>query len=134
MVGLFWDTAHKYWREVALSVRLSPMKNVEISLNEAGSRFEATQDSQVVGVLEFTMQGDTMVLTSTEVDPGHGGKGIGGQLVQFAMESARESGDTQIAPSCPFVVSWVERHPGYRDLVVPVPEETTEAEETEEAK
>ena len=104
------------------------MKNIEISLNEAANQFEATQDSQVVGVLKFTPKEHTMVLTSTEVDPGFGGRGIGIQLVHFAMEAARESGDTQIAPSCSFVVSWVERHPGYRDLVVPVPAGTTEAE------
>lgn len=100
------------------------MKNVRITLNEAANRFEAAQDSQVVGFLKFKMEGDTMVLTSTEVDPGHGGKGIGSQLVQFAMETVRESGGVQVAPSCSFVVSWVERHPGYRDLIVPVPEET----------
>lgn len=100
------------------------MKNVDFALNEAAMRFEATEDSQVAGFLEFKMDGHTMVLTGTEVDPGHGGKGIGGQLVKFAFEYARESGDTQVAPACSFVVSWVERHPAYRDLVVPVPTAT----------
>ncbi len=97
------------------------MKKIDITLSAQENRFEAREGSLVVGFLEYTMDGDTMVLTSTQVNPGHAGKGIGGQLVQFAMEAARESGDTQVAPLCPFVVSWIENHPAYRDLVVPVP-------------
>jgi len=43
------------------------------------------------------------------------GEGVGGRLVKHALEYAKEKG-FEVIPSCPFVESYVEEHPEYREL------------------
>jgi uncharacterized protein len=52
----------------------------------------------------------------TEVDEAHEGEGLGGTLVQAALDRARADRLT-VLPFCPFVNGWIERHPDYVDLV-----------------
>lgn len=44
------------------------------------------------------------------------GKGIATQIIRFALDYAREEGK-RIVPSCPFVSSYIDRHPEYKDLL-----------------
>jgi hypothetical protein len=44
------------------------------------------------------------------------GRGIGGRLVAWALEDLRRRG-LRIAVECPFVASYLRRHPEYDDLV-----------------
>jgi predicted GNAT family acetyltransferase len=50
------------------------------------------------------------------VDPAHGGKGFGQQLVAFALADARETG-AKVTPTCPFIAKYIERHPDVQDLL-----------------
>ena len=90
---------------------------VQVTFEPHEHRFAAHLGDQVVGELIYQLDRDTMVLVATRVDPGHEGRGIGGALVQFAFEMARESGDTKVRPQCPFAAAWVKKHPGYADLL-----------------
>lgn len=60
--------------------------------------------------LVYSLDGDRMTLTHTEVPEVMGGKGIGGQLVAAAVQRARTSGET-IVPQCPYARAWLEKHP-----------------------
>ncbi|MEO5800690.1 MAG: GNAT family N-acetyltransferase [Gemmatimonadales bacterium] len=53
----------------------------------------------------------------TEVDPGLRGQGVADQLAQAAFDYARGA-SLKVIPSCPFVQTWLKRHPAERDLVV----------------
>ena len=44
---------------------------------------------------------------------GHGG---GSTLVEAALDRVRDEG-LRVVPRCPFVASYIERHPAYADLV-----------------
>lgn len=44
------------------------------------------------------------------------GHGIAGRLAQHALDAARADG-LAVIPSCPYVRAYIERHPGYADLV-----------------
>jgi uncharacterized protein len=77
--------------------------------NRADSRFELTVDG-VVAELRYRRRADRLVLLHTEVPKALGGRGIGGQLVQAAVERASGEGLT-VVPLCPFARSWLERHP-----------------------
>jgi predicted GNAT family acetyltransferase len=52
----------------------------------------------------------------TEVDLGHEGAGLGSILVRGALDAQRER-DELVVPLCPFVRSYLERHPEYTDVV-----------------
>ena len=51
-----------------------------------------------------------LILLHTEVPDEVGGRGIGGRLVQAAVERARTSGET-VVPWCPYARKWLREHP-----------------------
>jgi uncharacterized protein len=59
-----------------------------------------------------------MVLVHTEVPSALEGRGIGGRLVKAAMDAARAEG-RQVVARCPFVRSYLERHPEYASQIEP---------------
>jgi predicted GNAT family acetyltransferase len=67
-------------------------------------------------LLAYKVEGDTIYFTHTEVPAEMEGKGIGGQLAKAGLQYARENG-LKVAARCPFVASYLERHPEYQDLV-----------------
>ncbi|RZS90889.1 hypothetical protein EV189_0119 [Motilibacter rhizosphaerae] len=89
---------------------------VEVEQDEAGARFVARVDGADAGLLAYRVDGTTWDLRHTEVSPEHEGHGVGSALVRAALTAVREQGGS-VVPSCPFVRSWLERHPDEQDLV-----------------
>ncbi len=82
---------------------------------EAG-RYEARAGDRVLGQANYQRRGDRVVFTHTEVDPDAEGSGVGSTLVRGALDDVRAHG-RQVVPRCSFVRAWIDRHPGYADLV-----------------
>src|SRR6266508_4058390 len=79
-------------------------------------RFEIEVDGALVGFTQYRRRPGTIAFVHTEIDPGHEGEGLGGILVSAALVEARREG-ARVLPFCPFVRSYIERHPDYLDLV-----------------
>ena len=80
-------------------------------------RFEARDEADALaGMLTYQLTGTIIAYTHTEVDPGFEGQGAGSALARAAMDDARARGRT-VVPLCPFVRGWLDRHPGYEDIV-----------------
>ena len=67
--------------------------------------------------LVYRRNGKRLILVHTEVPDELGGRGIGGRLVQAAVDVARAYSWT-IVPWCPFARKWLENHPDNVDGVV----------------
>ncbi len=80
------------------------------------SRFEVLVDDVVVGFAVYHLEDGRAAIPHTEVQPAHGGQGIGTELVRTVLESARERGQ-QVLPYCPFVSAYIRKHPEYVALV-----------------
>ena len=78
-------------------------------------RFAIDVDGQTA-VLNYRQEGDTLYLVHTEVPAELEGKGIGGRLAKAGLNYAREH-QLKVVPRCPFVASYLERHPEFQDLV-----------------
>ena len=73
-------------------------------------------DGERGGYAAYRRMGDVVVFTHTEIDDAFEGHGLGGRLVGAALDTVRAAGE-QVRPQCPFVKSYIERHPEYADLV-----------------
>ncbi|MDZ7705475.1 MAG: GNAT family N-acetyltransferase [Trueperaceae bacterium] len=83
--------------------------------NEAYKRFEAQLGSETA-VASYMRVRDTYIFTHTEVPDAFEGRGIGSRLVRYALEHVKAEGRS-VAPLCPFVKGYIERHPEYKSLV-----------------
>jgi predicted GNAT family acetyltransferase len=88
----------------------------------AGNRYELLIDGVRAGDLHYLPTRGAVVLVHTEIAPELEGQGFGGRLISGALEDLRTRG-LIIIPVCPFVRSYLERHPEYADLL----ERSTEA-------
>lgn len=89
---------------------------LRVADNPGKSRYEATADGEVAGFIDYRLSQNDIAFLHTETEDRFRGKGVGGRLVQASLDSARERG-LAVLPSCPFVRSWLEKHPDYAELV-----------------
>jgi hypothetical protein len=101
-------------------VTSAPDGELHILDNRAGQRYEARLGDRTVGFSEYRRVGDRLIFHHTEVDPAVEGRGIGSRLAQGALDDARLQG-LRITVKCPFIAAWLQRHPGYGDLMVAAP-------------
>jgi len=73
-------------------------------------------DGRVAGELAYRRENGVVDLFHTEVEPSLRNRGLGEQLVRFALDDARARAD-RVVPTCPFVAAFVRRHAEYSDLV-----------------
>jgi predicted GNAT family acetyltransferase len=84
--------------------------------NAAESRFEVHVDGQRAGLIKYQRNGDELSILHTEVDEKFQGMGLAGILARAALDQARARGES-VLPYCPYVRSWIGKHPDYVDLV-----------------
>jgi uncharacterized protein len=86
-----------------------------VTRNVAEHRFEVDGAGDGA-VLTYHENRNHITLVHTEVAPELGGKGYGSLLARAALEYAR-SAHLRVVPVCPFVQTYLGRHPEYADLV-----------------
>lgn len=91
------------------------MSEVKPHLHTTG-RFELERDGHVA-YLDYSLGAGVLSLIHTEVPEALRGTGIGSELVQSALEYAREN-HLRVDVVCPFVAAFIERHAEYADLVM----------------
>lgn len=80
------------------------------------SRYEAYEGDEELGLLTYERRGGRFELIHTVTDPAARGRGVASRLVSRAFDDARARGE-KVLIICPFVESWLERHPEQRDIV-----------------
>lgn len=93
------------------------LDDVTVANNETAQRYEARVDGQLA-VITYQQLKDRIVFIHTEVPEALEGHGIAGKMAQFALDDARAR-HLAVIPRCPFVASYIRRHPEYADLVPP---------------
>ena len=89
---------------------------IEITDAVESSRFEARVGGELAGILEYVIKYSRIALVHTEVLPAFEGRGIASKLAKFGLDEARRR-ELGVIVNCPFVRSYVERHPEERDIV-----------------
>ncbi|HEY2344966.1 MAG TPA: GNAT family N-acetyltransferase [Xanthomonadaceae bacterium] len=84
--------------------------------NTQRQRLEVEVDGHP-SVLEYRIEGATLVIRHTEVPEALAGRGIASALMKHAVDMARANA-MQVEPRCAYAASWLRRHPDQADLVV----------------
>jgi predicted GNAT family acetyltransferase len=84
--------------------------------NDERSRYELVVDGAVVGIADFVVQGDVVVVPHTEIAAHLRGQGLGAVLVRGVLDDIRGAGRT-VVPRCWYVAEFVDANPDYADLV-----------------
>src|SRR5687768_2692674 len=90
--------------------------DMEFVDSPARHRYELRFRDEVVGFVAYRLGDGVITLVHTEVDPAHSGQGHAATLARGALDDARSRG-LRVVPSCPYVASYLEKHPEYADLV-----------------
>jgi hypothetical protein len=91
----------------------------EIRDDREGARYEILLDGQLAGFAQYRLHKGRITFFHTEISDEWGGRGLGGRLVQAALEDSRKQG-LEVVPMCPFVAAFIKNHSEkYLDLVVP---------------
>jgi predicted GNAT family acetyltransferase len=89
---------------------------IEFRDNMDASRYELALDGVPLGFAYYQTKPGLVVFTHTEVLPEAEGKGVGSTLIRSALGDVRRRG-LRAVPLCPFVASFLKRHPEYADVV-----------------
>ena len=87
---------------------------LEITHNPDKNRFETWIDGQL-SKLDYSVDGDTIVMMHVGVHPAHRGQGVAGRVTQVALEYAKEK-SLRVIPMCSYVGAYIRRHPEYIEL------------------
>ncbi len=93
------------------------MDKAEFTLtdNKEDQQFELTSDGLTARV-EYTLMGNRIIFTHTEVPKELEGKGIGSMIVKLALQNIEERG-LKLIPLCPFTASYIKRHPEWNRVL-----------------
>jgi len=79
-------------------------------------RYEIRLGGDLAGFAVYHRRGGRAYFVHTEIDPAFEGKGLGSALAKGALDAQRALGES-VVPLCPFIRSYIDRHPDYADLV-----------------
>ena len=82
------------------------------------SRYELRLGGRLVGLAAYRRRNGRIAFTHTEVDESWEGRGFGSRLAAAVLDDVRRQG-LEVAPLCPFIARFIERHPEYEELVAP---------------
>ena len=91
---------------------------VAVTDNPAEHRFEITYGDRLAGFTVYDDRPEGRAFVHTEIDEELEGHGLASQLVRAAMDAMAASG-TPVLPFCPYVRSWLEKHPDHLGVVPP---------------
>jgi len=100
LIGAWWGSGWRRRERSKLQAELGRLRRV-------------MEDPPNSGVIPLF---DSIELVHTEIYEEFEGRGLGSQLISFALQDARERG-LAVLPFCPFVNDYVQRHRQYVDLV-----------------
>jgi predicted GNAT family acetyltransferase len=80
------------------------------------NRYVLEKDGEQVGLTDYSLRGNAIHITHTEIDPRQRDGGLGSEMVQGVLDIIRTTTSYRVVAECPFVVGWLKEHPEYHEL------------------
>jgi predicted GNAT family acetyltransferase len=84
--------------------------------NADRSRYELLIDGELVGIADYRVTGDQVVIPHTEIAGPKRGQGLGAVLVRGALDDLMAKGKS-VVPQCWYVAEFIDEHPEYQALL-----------------
>lgn len=84
-------------------------------MNASKQRFE-TRIGEEFGYIDYRFYKGNLAFMHTFIPDVARGNGVAGELAKFGLEYAKKQ-NLKIMLYCPFVASYVKRHPEYNELI-----------------
>jgi len=84
----------------------------EVTDRPVAHRYEAHLNGELAGFAAYRLRENTITFVHTSVEPEFEGHGVGSALARYGLDDARRRG-LEIVVVCPFIRSWIARHPDY---------------------
>ncbi len=81
-------------------------------LTEKDRIYATDKSGKMIAEVTFPTKNGVSIIDHTFVDPSLRGQGVAGKLVELAAKTILDNGN-KIAATCPYAVTWFERHPEY---------------------
>lgn len=91
--------------------------DLKITRNDEAKEYQAEFERRKI-YIEFIAAKGRIYLVHTEVPKGLEGKGLGSAIVKGTLELIEANGDA-LFPLCPFVASYIRRHPEWKRILAP---------------
>ena len=95
---------------------MTEFTEADVSITDAGTRYELSIRGEIVGISTYRDIGARRVFDHTEVDSAYEGHGLASTLVAFALDDVRAKGK-RIVALCPMVKAYVEKHHDWDDII-----------------
>jgi predicted GNAT family acetyltransferase len=80
-------------------------------------RYELVDNAEVVGIADYTPDGNVLVFPHTEIAASRRGNGLGDRLIRGALDDVRQRfPDAKVRPLCWFVDDFLRNNADYADL------------------
>ncbi|WP_394216137.1 GNAT family N-acetyltransferase [Brachybacterium vulturis] len=87
-----------------------PDEAIAVRDNPRAERYEAVRGDEIVGIVTYARTRRRLELIHTVTDSAHRGEGVASVLVRTVLAEARAA-ELPVLVICPFVESWLQRHP-----------------------
>ena len=89
---------------------------MDVTNNKRQSQFEIKLEDGEIAELTYRWLKGSMVLMHTGVPKSGQNRGVGSALAKYALENARTH-HLKVIVYCPFVATYLKRHPEYNDVI-----------------
>lgn len=87
------------------------MTDLTFADEPAASRYTLHRGDELVSVLDYRDNGETVALTRAYTNPSERGNGYAAIVTERAVDAIAARGDRRIAPVCWYVADWFQAHP-----------------------
>lgn len=89
------------------------------SHDEDARRYVLKDGDELIAVVDYVINGDSISFNHTFTNPSKRGKGYAGEIVEFAVNDVEASSTRHIVPMCWYVGEWFDKHPERAGLLAP---------------
>jgi predicted GNAT family acetyltransferase len=89
----------------------------EFSHEADAQRYTLRLDGQIAAVADYRVNGNAISFHHTFTQPNLRGRGLAGEVVEFAVNDVEKTSTRRVVPMCWYVADWFEQHPERAELL-----------------